>query len=292
VPLIPIPDAHAARFVEFAELLTRCRDALWFALADLVPGSLADRDRAALHARIPPYPADAPLAITKTACFYLIGACEQLGGLAALYTCREVALAPAALVRSTLEHCSRVRWLLSGSDVDVRLARAYLERLFSAEEAKKNAGYLLGTEDERYRREVERFVAVKDEVRAIFPEPLRDPGGGSWLLRGERRPRLGDAVLEMYSSELVGQGVYGLLSNFSHPTVYTLSRIWGAVTENGEARVRVQHDLETHEVNIRYAVLAFYVAFVDAVRYHGWSAEPHDALVSHIDRLLPGAVSR
>jgi hypothetical protein len=290
---VSISDDESERFGQLAEVFLCCRDAFYDIAGETdwiaAPGSVAQGDHEAIASRTPSCPPEARIAITKTAYFYLVGATEQLGALAALYACHEVVVAPHVLVRGTLEYCSRVVWLLRGPGAEGRLARAYLEHLLSAEEAKKNAGRLLGKGGDQHTREAERFKALKEDVLHIFPEPRRDKYG--WLLNGESRPRLEDAVRAMYSSDVHGQGIYGLLSNFSHPTLYTLSRLWGTVREGDEFKIRFQFTLEDHEQRARLAVTSFYTAFGAAVQYHGWPGEVRDTLVSHIDRLLPGAIA-
>jgi hypothetical protein len=77
--------------------------------------------------------------------FYLYSASEHLGSLGALDTMQEVLVSPGVLLRSVLEHCAVSMWVLQRGDgaLEDRLARAYLEELASAEEAKKTSGRLL-----------------------------------------------------------------------------------------------------------------------------------------------------
>jgi hypothetical protein len=148
----------------------------------------------------------------------------------------------------------------------------------------------LGKGHAQHTFEAERYAAMKKDVGAIFGEPWRDDHGVP-VLNGERMPGLEAAVAEMYSLEEHGKGIYGLFSNFTHPTLYTISRLWGTVTEGAETIARLQLEIEDHEQRAQYAVVAFYNAFAGTMLYHGWSSELHDSLVADINRVLPGAVN-
>ncbi|WP_156028325.1 hypothetical protein [Candidatus Solirubrobacter pratensis] len=298
---LPIPESHGARFAELAAVFSACRDALrdvahetdWRAAS----GSLADQDHHDLSNHEPPYPTHAVRAIPEVLYSYLFGAGEQLGGLAALYKCREVLLTPGVFVRTGLEFCAHVVWVLGTpvQPVDDRLARAYLERYVSFEQAKMNLGRLLGKTDPQYSLERCRFEECRNEAQSIFPAPTAD-GDGRAMFRGQQMPGLEKCVTVMFESaepplsSARSEGIYGLMSNFSHPTLYAITRLWALVERDGEVVPKLQLGLEDHEQRARIAVVAFYTAFTRTMIYNGWTSPSHGRMTAEIDRLLPGTL--
>jgi len=110
-----------------------------------------------------------------------------------LYEKQQVLIPPPPLVRAILEHCAHVLWLLQpGGDVDDRLARAYLERLFSAVERKKTSGRLpagTATSTEPTRP----LKHLRQQASDAFGERVPDEEG-QHTLRGQRMPGLTDCV--------------------------------------------------------------------------------------------------
>ena len=102
-----------------------------------------------------------------------------MGGLGALYAAEEVAYPPPLLIRAVLEHAARVVWLLDNEiDVRDRLARAYLDELFSHVEYKKMIGRLAGKGSDEYQNAVN---ALKEASGA---RPLNSLARKSWTSKG------------------------------------------------------------------------------------------------------------
>ncbi len=230
----PYSEPDAARFAEIANLFTECRSAFRDVTQQTqwqpTSGSAALRDIEALSDHEPSYPAQATTKVPQTVYFYLLAASEQLGGLAALYSSHEVLLAPGALVRSTLEFCAHALWVLQPCAVEDRLARAYLEELLSADEARKASAQLLGKEDPRYLKHAATYSALPGEVALSFPGAFKYERGRP---SAERKSRAGSCSVRQVDVRVrepareCGRraGHLSFYSNLSHPTLYQLGEL-------------------------------------------------------------------
>lgn len=299
MPVEPYPDDQADRFAELAELFVRCR-AAWREVASETVGqagpySMAETDQQDIAERMP-QSARAQLVVPAVLQRYMLAASEQLGGLAALYGAQEVLYSPWALARSMLEHCASAAWVL-GFDrepVENRLARAYREELKSAEEAKKNAGRLLGKEHPEYRRVAEEFKRCRREIEDTFRGGWTTADDGRRLLRGQRLPGPEDSVAWLLSEFLtrphtrdVGRGTYGYISNLSHPTLYRISGLWSIDDRGGERVPVLDVHIEDHNKLAHLVVSPYYEVLARVIIYQGWPGVQHRELTQQIDRLLP-----
>jgi hypothetical protein len=238
VAIQPYPDDQARRFAELAELFLDCRagwrDVTIATQGHPHPGSPAAHDLQELAERLPGRP-NVGRVIPAVVQRYMLAASEQFGGLAALYQAQEVLYSTSALARCLIEACAGAAWVLGaeGEPVESRLARAYREELKSTEEAKKNAGRLLGKDHPEYRRVAEDFKRCREEIEAIFPDGWTTDDDGRRLLRGQILPGPEDSVAWLLSEFLsrphtrdVGRGAYGYISNMTHPTLYRISGLW------------------------------------------------------------------
>lgn len=232
---------------------------------------------------------------------YLLTASGHLGGLASLYRDGEVFFPPAVLVRAVIENCAHAMWVL-GDDPDeapeTRLARAYLEEVVSAEESKKTAGRLGSKTGSTYIRENRRYRELKAEVLARFPATT-PTDLGSYLLEGQQWPRPEACVEWMYAfMERSGGstidrrgalGVYGFLSNMTHPTLYPARQLreWTPDPTHGHPVAYLKLDVDFLERQASAAVAAFYQTLSYATSYFGWDTSVHDALTSKIDAKMP-----
>jgi hypothetical protein len=224
------------RLVELAHLFVDCR-ASFFDTADQFhwipePGSAAARAAADLPSPDPevdePRGETGHRLIAEVVQTYLLTASGHLGGLASLYASGEVFFPPAALVRAVIENCAHAMWVI-GSDPtenpEARLARAYLEELLSAEEAKKNAGRLGDKAGPIHVQANEDYQALKRQILDRFTGSTKAELGDLMLL-GQRLPNPEACVTWMYAllgrgaGSTVGDraalGIYGFLSNMTH----------------------------------------------------------------------------
>lgn len=175
-----------------------------------------------------------------------------------------------------------------GRDRSARLARAWLDAVNSAKQARKNARRLRGETSPEYAQEARILDELQAEAERVFPEPWRD--GRKVSYAQQVLPTLTDGVAQLYSSQDGGEGIYGLMSDYTHPTLYTIMRLAGVVVVNGTPEVRLQLDLDSHDERATIAVTAFYDALARSIRYFGWSPSGIEDLNREIDRVLPGAL--
>ncbi|GAA2339231.1 hypothetical protein [Dactylosporangium salmoneum] len=83
-------------------------------------------------------------------------------------------------------------------------------------------------------------------------------------------------------------GIYGLLSNFTHPTLH-VTREMREFVQDGDHIVSVHEvDLQFVERQARLAVSVFYNTMAYVSSYFGWPRAPHDELTRRIDAVMPG----
>ncbi len=297
--VLPYPEEDRARFLELAELYLRCRDAFRDMAAEnqtaVAPGSAAAQDRTALLAREPPVATTSERLISHMANLYLYAASEHLGGLMALYAGEEVLLAPLVLARCAIEHSAHTIWLLGDRAMapEDRLARAFLEVLVGAEQAKMQAGRLTGRGGETHVGRTGFYKGVKEDAKATFGARPYDDNGRP-LVNGQRMLAPEEMVLEMnrLSSQPLSddevQGTYGYLSNFVHPTSYALQELFDVHEKDGERVPELARDIDFHNRLARLTAVPFYHALFHTASYHGWNGERLLQLNDDIDRLLPG----
>lgn len=304
-----VPSDYRSRLEELAQTLLACRDA-FHKTADTFHWEPAPGSGAAAAAMSLPSP-DPAIAdptgetghrlIAEVLQIFLFTATSHMGGMASLLCSAEVVSSPSLLLRAVIENCAHATWVL-GKDHDEpaedRLARVYLEELKSAEEAKTNAGRLRGKEDPTYKRTEAAYRRLKTDIVARFPGAT--PAElGKGLLHGQQFPRLEDAVKWMYSltakfggtiSETTASGLYGLLSNLTHPTLYPgrEQRIWVKDPTTGHNVAQVRVTIESVEYDVRAALAAFYNAINYVTSYFGWPEPALRSLESKIETAIPG----
>jgi hypothetical protein len=233
--------------------------------------------------------------LASAANLHLYAASEVVGGLVALYAGEEVLLSPLVLARSAIEHSAHTVWLLGdrATTPEERLARAFLEVIVGAEQAKMQAGRLTGRGGQTHTGRRDIYKAIKKDVEATFGAPPHDHTGRPQV-NGQRMPAPEQMVLEMnrLSSQPLTDdeihGTYGYLSNFVHPTSYALQELFEVREENGESVPELARDIEFHNKLARLTVVPFYHALFHTVSYHGWNGKRLLKLNDDIDRLLPG----
>ena len=297
--VLPYSEEDSARFLELAQLYLQCREAFRDMAAEnrtlCAAGSAADHDRALLLARKPPVAPTSERLISHIANVYLYAASEHIGGLVALYAGEEILLSPLVLARSAIEHSAHTVWLLGdrATTSAARLARAFLEVIVGAEQAKMQAGRLTGRGGQTHTDRTDLYRAVKEDAEATFGAPPHDDNGRPQV-NGERMPAPEQMVLEMnrLSSQPLTddeiQGTYGYLSNFVHPTSYTLQELFEVHEDNGERIPELARDIGFHNKLARLTVVPFYHALFHTASYHGWNGQRLLKLNDDIDRLLPG----
>jgi hypothetical protein len=214
--------------------------------------------------------------------------------LSALYGANEVLIAPLVLARAAIENSAHVIWILGSASEGPRdrLARAFLEAIFGAEEAKKQSGRLRGKSNEEHKERAAHYRWLKKRAAESFEEPHQDDDGRP-LLHGHQLPA--PESLVMQANHLVSQplpdelmqGTYGFLSNFVHPTFYALEELFNVTEENGQKIPALNRDMSFHDRLARLVVGPFYHALAYASSYNGWTSQRFEQLNEDIVRLLP-----
>lgn len=302
-----IPSHVDDRLLELAHLFVDCREA-FFQMADRfhwepAPGSGAAKAAADLPSPDPaitdPCCETGHRLIAEVVATYLLTASGHLGGLASLYGSGEVIFPTAPLVRATIENCAHAVWVI-GRDYeepsDDRLARAYLEELLSAEEAKKNAGRLGSKTGPTHMQANAYYKTLKKQIIARFATDAETLG--TRTLNGQTLPSPENCVIWVYAlAEEFGSpldartasGIYGTLSAMTHPTLYPARqlRIWTEGPAHGHVIAALHLDVGYMERQASAALAAFYNAMNWVTSYFGWSREVLDALEANIEQRLP-----
>lgn len=298
-----MPSTYSDRLEELAQTLSASRDAFHETANSFHWEPVARSGAADAAVSLPsPDPAiEKPTGetghrlISEAIQIFLFNSAAHMGSWAALLRSAEVIATPPLLLRAVIENCAHAVWV-AGDDPDEapedRLARAYLEELKSAEEAKMNAGRLRGKSDPTHIRTAAAYKKVKADIAARFPASTPEELS-KWRLHGQTLPSLGDAVEWMYEltrsfggtiDATVASGMYGLLSNLTHPTLYTVRemRVWTKDEVTGHHVANVQVTIESVEKDVRAALAAFYNALNYVTAYYGW---PETALKTLADKI-------
>jgi hypothetical protein len=198
--------AHA-RLLELAALCDFCRTS-FHETATRFHWQPAVPSVGALMARAVPSP-DPKLAtprpetghrlVSRVVQTYLVTAAGHLGSMSALLAHEEVMFSPGMLVRGLIECAARVFWVLGkpGDSPEQILARAYLEELLSAEQAKKAAGRMGGKEDAIHKTHEQTWKGLRAEIIGRFDGASKEDLGKG-VLCAEKRPGPQDAVTDMF----------------------------------------------------------------------------------------------
>lgn len=302
-----MPSAYSDRLEELAQTLSACRNAFHETANEFhwEPAARSGAAQAALALPSPDPVIDKPTGetghrlITEAIQIFLFNSAAHMGSWAALLRAAEVVATPPLLLRAVIENCAHAVWVI-GDDPDEapedRLARSYLEELKSAEEAKMNAGRLRGKSDPTHVRTAAAWKKVKADITARFPDSTPEELS-KFKLHGQELPRLEDSVMWMYEltarfggtiDATVASGMYGLLSNLTHPTLYTVRemRVWGK-DETGHNVANVSVAIDSVEKDVRAALAAFYNALSYVTSYYGWPETALRTLESKIEAVIP-----
>lgn len=285
------------RFADFASLLLMCRDVLRQVMEHTQmkprPGSAADHDITALAGRSPEVHLRVPLLIPITTETYLYAASEQIGALAALYAREEVLIGPLVLGRSTIEHCAHALWILgNGRDepVDGRVARALIDELSGAREARKQTEGLVGKDSDDYRHRQATLEDFEAAALGMFGEPIRIKQ--QYKLGGQQYPGHRDLIVEASRVTQLGlpdaviRGTYALMSNSVHPTPHSIRELFLVEQHGSQATATLARPADFHENLTKMVVFYFYNALTYIMSYKGLDPAGHDALGNAIDALM------
>ena len=303
-----VPPAYSARLEELARTLTACRDAFHETANDFhwepAAGSGAARAAATLPSPDPaiatPTTETGHRLIAEALQIFLFTSAAHLGSWAALLRAGGVIASPPLLLRAVIENCAHVVWVVGddpAEDPEDRLARAYLEELKSAEEAKMNAGRLLGKTDPTHVRTQTAWKKVKADIKAHYPAATSEQLA-VFELHGQKLIGLEASVKAMYElterfggtvGATVASGMYGLLSNHTHPTLYVVRemRVWTTDPVTGHSVANVTVTIDSVEKDVRAGLAAFYNALNYVTSYFGWPETALRTLEDKIEAVIP-----
>lgn len=304
--------AFDERLVELAHLLFACRDAFFETVQRFhwVPAPESLADKASLELVSPQGGSDASILepdtehrlVAEVIASYLHISAGHLSALGALYSAHEVLFSPGLLVRAVLENSAHTMWVI-GNDrfepAENRLARAYLEERLSALQAKMNAARLDPDSSAAIKSNAE-YVALRSQILRRFPTTTRAHLADS-TLHGQKLPRPEHAVEWMFAflersangsiSGDVSSGMYGYLSNLTHPTLYPIRQMreWSSddPTHPHERVANLSIDAVHLERLAIAAITAFYSAHSSVTSYFGWDTQVHDRLTAEIGQVAP-----
>jgi hypothetical protein len=167
-----------------------------------------------------------------------------------------------------------------------RLARAYLEELFSRVEYKKTIGRLAGKQSDEHKQASEALKDLRKEAEDAFGEKVVDEAGVH-RIRGASMPGLEDCVASLISRLTAdapipdARGVYDRVSNLCHPTSYTHAERLKVVEHEGKQMFASNVGATDHDRPATLAMAAFCEAVKHLVSYNGWE---HTQLYALMDR--------
>lgn len=154
---------------------------------------------------------NSPRLLLAAACTFLETAVSHCGGMAALFESREVLAAPWPLGRSILETCARTTWLIGNLDPadppENRLARVYIEYLYSFDHAYERAKVPGGASPTALDDIKKKRIMLRQEIRAMFPGTNK-AALEQYLINGIESPGL-IATTRQFFERIIQTGVSG-----------------------------------------------------------------------------------
>jgi len=244
---------------------------------------------------------DADLAAQMAVLMLPVGG-QHLAGMAALLRSCEVIFPLAPLVRSLLEVCGRITWLLDPRVANPRhrAARLMLARIDDATRAKSLA-YALGQERDGSRLgQTLRDLRRRELGGRFYGSEVVPLANGGLIIAEQSLPGLRQSVAildEVHDEAWNAGGLYDYLSAASHPTLRiavemldresVLAAAESAQDLASEARAinfRLP-DMNYPRVLMRNATLTFLQTWALTASYHGVTTPELDELGNRIDRL-------
>ena len=232
--------------------------------------------------------------LSEIAVGYLGEAAYELKAIAKLLRSRLVVGSLDVLVRAVMERSGRVIWVLDDQPLEGtafnRAARAALEIGVSSQHYLKTIDDLGATGVERAQADIN----DRDHRAKLIKwfSPVRPTGRSKddirqWQIKGTKSP--GFTAIAKFAGERCritaeqGEGVYGGLSGFSHPSI-VFSR--ESRTPNGSGGIEFNYRAEDIEKLVRMAVLTFLEALKYCARYYGTGIDSLMAKVFEIEHRL------
>lgn len=286
-----VPEGLQARLEKIAALLDEARDVRhsFDQLGDVKRESRASDEILWAKARLGDD--STALRLHRLVQVWGVVAGEMLAGIAALCRQSEVVVAHLPLVRSTLEYCNRIVWVLDHRpDVlpQMRFARVLLEELLSAEETCKAASHLAGRGSHPHLEAREERMDARRRAQILDPDAVVTGSPRDWTIAGERLLSPTESAVnfgEMWGDPRLSEGVYDALSAYSHPTLLALD-----FYKPVGGRSALNTDQATIEKFVSHAVIPYYQALRHHLAYNGWRSDHFDAWEAQLMEAFPGMI--
>ncbi len=231
-------------------------------------------------------------------------ASQLLSGLQTLVADREVMFAPAPIVRSLLENCGFVCWLIyPGEPYTGRRVKAEGGRLLEGWGPRRRGAraYLTRVEDLTHRKAVAKALnhpnlpQLGRQLRTIRREWLHElfydseidkTDGGQIVLRGETYPALRELaswVERLEGANWNSSAVYAILSRGTHPSFTHLSEFVTRTADGEPGRWQLDDAKYIYRL-IRAAILTFTSAWRLVAAYLGQPQDKPRALAQAFDQ--------
>ncbi|MGF9663155.1 hypothetical protein AAIH25_14960 [Arthrobacter crystallopoietes] len=261
-------------------------DALAFRCGDATPKF----SQCAVEAKALPTSIEVPVQLTRAiagdAVSYVSAASQHLRALATLLG-PEIVLTGWSVIRATAEYCGRVNWLLNpGATPTDRVARFYMERIVSihmTRMATDKIGQKQASKQYKQKRQ-----QVLNEARQVFRDItlFDNDGPNGWVVGDQPYASLSSAVNTFGKEQLNADGLYDMLSGFTHPSLIRL----GAQTTTVRLEDRLHHAFVADPGVLRWqfalACACVYRAAHLVTSYLGMDATPLEEWADHHSALL------
>lgn len=239
-------------------------------------------DEAFVVAAVPHAPKGLGAAPGHSAGKYVSAIGQHLKAIGVLLRAHEVTVSIWPLVRAEFEAAGRVGWLLDpgaeGAPVNgmQRVARFYIESLSSIHRARYTAKRTGNKDEARFLKELR--SARLAEIESLFTDvsvPMDDPKLiEEWRIGPETNVGLGAAADHFGRGRFGGvRGLYDIQSDFSHPSLYHLSRVTRYVDIGDMVELQYQIEGVAIEWQVQVACLVLYAAAHHVAGYYGIEGE-------------------
>ncbi|WP_423921322.1 hypothetical protein ACPEEZ_00555 [Frigoribacterium sp. 2-23] len=180
------------------------------------------------------------------------------------------------VVRAEIEYAGRVAWLLEplpdeGAGLR-RVARALLEQLSGLHRQRLTADKWNKTQAKKFKKARD---GLRERISEVFDDvdtPMVTPNDiDKWRVGSETMMPLGRAATLFFDLNLIeGKALYDILSDYSHPSVISLSMQSKAATDDDATIWSYPINAETLDFQVRLGCIALYKSALALLNYCGF----------------------
>jgi hypothetical protein len=237
-------------------------------------------------------------------------ATEHAAALAALLRSARVVTAP-VVARSTIENAQRATWLLEPTHEGVgtpearvtarqRAARAQLEELFSDRHRRDTLekvakGSPLGSPARAAKNDAARDLKHRRKwlVEAFGEGTVVEGKPEEWLIENQALPVLTGASEWFYETMTLGNGdgIYDMLSGWSHPTLWGIrDHLRSQTTTGGGVELEWSIGVDFSENLVATTCSTMYRMLIQAAGYFGWKESLVHSWAAVLNQWRPGLI--